>query len=62
MKIVIFTGMKNRYMLHGRVFVMYCVEYVFVSGFFGIDETTFEKVNSGFADRKSFWPQDMFNR
>ena len=27
---------------------LYCVEDVFVSGFFGIDETTFEKLNSGF--------------
>ena len=29
-------------------FTLYCVEDVFVSGFFGIDETTLEKVNSGF--------------
>ena len=28
---------------------LYCVEDVFVSGFFGIDETTFGKVNSGFC-------------
>ena len=27
---------------------LYCVEDVFVSGFFGIDET-FEKMNSGFC-------------
>ena len=28
---------------------LYCVEDVFVSGFFSIDETTFEKVNSVFC-------------
>ena len=28
-------------------FSLYCVEAVFVSGFLGIDDTTFENVNSG---------------
>ena len=29
MKIAIFTGVKNRCLLHGRVFVMYCVRGIF---------------------------------
>ena len=33
MKIVIFTGMKNRYMLHGRVFVMLQFEQTLSSRF-----------------------------
>ena len=28
LKIVIFTAVKNRCMLHGRVFVMYSVQFV----------------------------------
>ena len=43
-------------------FSLYCVEAVFVSGFFGIADTTFEKVNSGLCCSYTFLASGYVNR
>ena len=43
-------------------FSLYCVEAVFVSGFFGIADTTLEKMNSGLCCSYTFLVSGYVNR